>query len=58
MLHLWSTFGPYKDAYGGERTTFHDVVRDAFASNSKDVRFHVLHEQTHVLLSLTFQSTR
>ncbi len=58
MLHLWSTFGPYKDAYGGEKTTSHDVVRDAFASNSKDVRFHVLHEQTHVLLLLTFQSTR
>jgi hypothetical protein len=57
MLHLWSTFGPYKDAHGEERTTSHDV-RDTFAFISRGARFHVLHEQTHVLLSLTFQSIR
>jgi len=29
-------------AHGGERTTSHDVVQDAFASIAKDARFQVL----------------
>jgi hypothetical protein len=36
-------------AHGGEKTTSHDVVRDAFASIVKDAGFHVLWEQTHIL---------
>jgi len=35
----------------------HDVVRDAFASIMRYSGFHVVHEQTHVLLSLTFESS-
>ncbi len=44
-------------ARGEEKTTSHDVVCDAFASIMKDVRFHILHEQTHVFLSFAFQSS-
>jgi hypothetical protein len=35
--------------HGGERTTSHDVVRDSFVSIAKDMTFHVLQEQTHIL---------
>jgi len=37
-------------AHGGERIVSHDVMQDAFASIAKDVGFHVLHEQTHILM--------
>jgi hypothetical protein len=33
-------------AHGGERTTCHDVVRDVFASITREVKFHILREQT------------
>jgi hypothetical protein len=36
--------------HGGNHTGTHDVVWDSFASIVRDVRFHVLHKQTHVLL--------
>jgi hypothetical protein len=39
--------------HGGERMLSHDVVWDAFASIVRYSSFHVVHEQTHVLLSLT-----
>jgi hypothetical protein len=32
----------------GEHIVTHDVVRDSFASITKDVRFHVLWKQTHI----------
>jgi hypothetical protein len=48
-------------AQGGERMVSHDIVqdafasmRDAFASIAKDMGFHVLHKQTHILLLPTF----
>jgi hypothetical protein len=41
-------------AHGEEKATSHDVVWDAFASIMKDVKFHVLHEQTHVFLLFAF----
>ncbi len=34
----------FRCAHGEEKTTSHNVVRDAFAFIMKDVRFHVLHE--------------
>jgi len=42
--------------HGGERMLSHDIVRDAFASITRYSGFHVVHEQTHVLLFLTFES--
>jgi hypothetical protein len=36
--------------HGGKHITTHDVVWDSFASFVKDVGFHVLCEQTHVLM--------
>jgi hypothetical protein len=36
--------------HGGERTTSHDAIQNVFVPIVKDVRFHVLQEQTHVLL--------
>ncbi len=36
--------------YGGENILFHYVVRDVFVSITRDTRFNVLWEQTHVLL--------
>ncbi len=42
-------------AHGGERMISHDVVSNAFAFIVKDVRFHVLCEQTHVHSPLLFQ---
>jgi len=58
-LHLWSTFGPYKDPPSllCPWITSHDVVQDAFVSITKDARFHILREQTHILLLPTLQST-
>jgi hypothetical protein len=35
--------------HGGERTTSHDVVWNAFVVIVKDARFHVSKKQTHVL---------
>jgi hypothetical protein len=43
--------------HGGERTTSHDVMKDAFASIARDASLHVSYEQTHVLLPPTFQSS-
>ncbi len=43
--------------HGGERMLSHDVVRDAFASITRYSGFHVVHEQTHVLLSFTLESS-
>jgi hypothetical protein len=45
----------FRYTHGGEMTISHDVVRDAFAFIAKDVKFHVLQKQTHVL-STTFPS--
>jgi hypothetical protein len=36
----------------------HDVIQDSFTSITKDVKLHVLCKQTHVLLMLSFQSSR
>jgi hypothetical protein len=44
-------------AHAGEPTTTHDAVGDFFASIAKDVMFHVLHEQTHVLSMSSLQSS-
>lgn len=41
-------------AHGGEKTASHDVVWDAFVSVTRDARFHVLQEQTHILPLLPF----
>jgi hypothetical protein len=38
-------------SHGGEWIASHDVVQNAFVSIAKDIRFHVSHEQTHVLPS-------
>jgi len=42
--------------HGGEWTTFHNVIWVAFASIAKDVRFHISHDQTHVLPPPSFPS--
>jgi hypothetical protein len=42
--------------HGGERMASHDVVWNAFVAIAKDVRFHILRKQTHVLLPLALQS--
>jgi hypothetical protein len=39
----------------GQHTTKHDVVRDSFISITRDARFHVLREQTHVFPMPSFQ---
>lgn len=41
--------------YDGKRMVSYDVVHDVFVFIMRDARFHVLHEQTHVFLSFTFQ---
>jgi hypothetical protein len=38
----------------GEKTISTDVVQDAFASITKDVKFHVLQEQTQFFCHLLF----
>jgi len=43
-------------AHGGERTVAHDVVQDSIASIIRDVGFHVLCKQIHVLLAPFLQS--
>jgi hypothetical protein len=43
-------------SHGGEQITSHNTFRDAFAFIMKDVRFHVLHEQIHVLPLPSFES--
>jgi hypothetical protein len=53
-LHLWLAFKFNKDPLfllfpWGEQMASHDVVRDAFTSIVRNARFHVSHEQTHVL---------
>ncbi len=58
-LSLWLTFKcckapPFFCSHGGEWIASHDVVEDAFVSIAKDARFHVSHEQTHVLFPLPF----
>jgi hypothetical protein len=58
-LHLWLAFTSNRDHtfycfHGGEQIASHDVIRNAFASITKDARFHILHEQTHVFSSLVF----
>jgi hypothetical protein len=45
-------------AHGGEKTTSHNVIWDAFVSITKYVGFHGVREQTHILLLLTIQSSR
>jgi hypothetical protein len=61
-MHLWLAFKFNKDppffySHGGEHIASHNVVKNAFTSTVRDVGFHVLHEQTHVLLSPFFQSS-
>ncbi len=46
----------FRYTHGGERTIYHDVVRDAFAYIMKHVGFHVFWEQTHIFLPFSFQS--
>jgi hypothetical protein len=41
--------------HGGERTTLHYVGRDVFVAIMKDVKFHVLWEQTHILPPLALK---
>jgi hypothetical protein len=43
-------------AHGGERIAFHDVVRDAFTSIARDVKFHILQEQIDVFSSSFLKS--
>jgi hypothetical protein len=43
--------------HGGERTTTHDAIQDYFASIVKDVGYHVVHKQTHVLPTSSFKSS-
>jgi hypothetical protein len=38
--------------HGGKHITTHDVVSNFFASIVRDVKFHVLHKQIHVLSML------
>jgi hypothetical protein len=42
---------------GGECTTTHDGIQCFFASIARDAKFHVLCEQTHVLLTPSLQSS-
>jgi len=44
-------------AHGGEKITSYDVIRDVFASIVKNVGFHVLREQTHILPFSSLQSS-
>jgi hypothetical protein len=44
-------------SHGGERITSNDVVRNVFASTTKDKWFHVSYEKTHVLSPLSLQSS-
>jgi len=46
----------FRYTHGGERTIYHDVVRDAFAYVMKHAWFHVFWEQTHIFLPSSFQS--
>jgi len=43
--------------HGGEKMTSHNIIWHAFVSIMKDVGFHGVHEQTHILLLLTIQSS-
>jgi len=43
--------------HGGERVISHDVIWDVFASIVKNVRFHILQKQTHVLMLPSLQSS-
>jgi hypothetical protein len=36
--------------HGWEHTVTHDAIQDSFSSIAKDVKFHVLHEQTRSLI--------
>jgi hypothetical protein len=61
-MHLWLAFKFSKDppffySHGGEQIASHNVVKNAFTSIARDVGFHVLHDQTHVLLSPFLQSS-
>jgi hypothetical protein len=40
--------------HGRKCTSTHDAVRGFFTSIVRDVRFHVLHKQTHVLSTSSF----
>jgi len=46
----------FRYTHGGERTIYHDVVRDAFSYVMKHAWFHVFWEQTHIFLPSSFQS--
>jgi hypothetical protein len=41
-------------SHDGERIAFNDVIWDAFASITKDTRFHGMHEQTNVFSMPSF----
>jgi len=41
----------------GQHTTKHDVVQDSFVSITRDAKFHVLREQTHVFPMPSFQTS-
>jgi hypothetical protein len=39
----------FRYTHGGEKIVSHDIIQDVFMSIAKDVKFHVLWEQTHDL---------
>jgi hypothetical protein len=44
--------------HGGEKTVSHDVMGDVFVFITKDVKFHVSQNQTHVLPPLVMKASR
>ncbi len=46
---------PFHYAHGGELIVSHDTIRDGFTSIVREMKFHVSHEQIHVLPSPPFK---
>jgi hypothetical protein len=61
-LHLCQPLDPmgihlFCCAHGGKNIVSHDIVHDAFAFITRDIRLHILHEHIHVHLPLILQCT-
>jgi len=48
-MHMWTNHKFVHCAHEGKHKIKHDVIQDFFATIVRDVGFHVLNEQTHVL---------
>ncbi len=47
---------PLHYTHGGELIVFHDTIWEGFTSIVRDMKFHVSHEQIHVLPLPSFQN--